>query len=94
MIILDSLHEDYEYYKITYIKIDNRYNNSYTDLRITKQEYFSFCLADLLPNLKKIINLDIWIRRYKFNTINIKNDTLSVSSFFNIIFNCGIYTWL
>jgi lipopolysaccharide biosynthesis glycosyltransferase len=58
MIILDSLHEDYEYYKITYIKIDNRYNNSYTDLRITKKEYFRFCLADLLPNLKKIINLD------------------------------------
>jgi lipopolysaccharide biosynthesis glycosyltransferase len=58
MIILDSLHENYEYYNITYIKIENRYNNSYTDLRIIKQEYFRFCSEDLLPNLKKIINLD------------------------------------
>ena len=52
MIILDSLHEDYEYYKITYIKIDNRYNNSYTDLRITKQEYFRLIINIYYMNSK------------------------------------------
>ena len=65
MIILDSLHEDYEYFNITYIKMDNRYDNSYTDLRITKQAYYRFSLAELLPNLKKIIYLDTDIIIYK-----------------------------
>ena len=42
MIILDSLHEYYEYFNITYIKMDNRYDNSYTDLRITKEHIIDF----------------------------------------------------
>ena len=55
---LNSLHEEYEYFNLTFIQMDNRYNNSYTDLRISEQAYYRFSLGELLPNLNKIIYLD------------------------------------
>ena len=65
VIFLNSLHENYEYFNITYIKMDNRYDKCYTDKRITKQAYYRFSLGELLPNLNKIIYLDSDIIVYK-----------------------------
>ena len=55
---LETLYEQYEFFNITYIKMDDRYDKSYTDSRITKQAYYRFSLGELLPNLNKIIYLD------------------------------------
>ena len=46
MKFIDSLHEIYEYFNITFIKMDNRYNNAYIDNRITKEAYYRFSLAE------------------------------------------------
>ena len=73
---LNSLHEEYEYFNLTFIQMDNRYNNSYTDLRISEQAYYRFSLGELLPNLNKIIYLDTDIIVYK-----------DLSNFYNLNFN-------
>ena len=62
---IDSLYEFYEYFNITYITMDDRYDKAYTDHRITKQAYYRFSLGELLPNLNKIIYLDTDIIAYK-----------------------------
>ena len=76
MNILDSLHEDYDYFNLTFIQMDNRYNQAYTDSRISKQAYYRFSLGELLPNLNKIIYLDTDIIAYK-----------DLSKFYDINFN-------
>ena len=76
MNFLDSLHEEYEYFNITFITMDKRYNNSYTDHRITEQAYYRFSLGELLPNVNKCIYLDTDIIAYK-----------DLSNFFNLNFN-------
>ena len=73
---LDSLYEEYEYFNITFITMDNRYKNSYTDHRITEQAYYRFSLGELLPNVNKCIYLDTDIIVYK-----------DLANFFNINFN-------
>ena len=73
---LDSLYEEYEYFNITFITMDNRYNNSYTDHRITEQAYYRFSLGELLPNVNKCIYLDTDIIVYK-----------DLDKFFNLNFN-------
>ena len=56
--------------------MDNRYNQAYTDSRISKQAYYRFSLGELLPNLNKIIYLDTDIIAYK-----------DLSKFYDINFN-------
>lgn len=73
---LQSLYDEYEYFNITYIKMDNRYDHSYTDNRITEQAYYRFSLGELLPNLNKIIYFDSDIIVYK-----------DLTNFYNINFN-------
>ena len=73
---LESLHEDYDFFNITFIRMDNRYDNAYTDRRITKQAYYRFSLGELLPNLNKTIYFDTDIIVYK-----------DLTKFFNINFN-------
>ena len=73
---IDSLHEIYEYFNITFIKMDNRYNNAYIYNRITKEAYYRFSLAELIPQINKIIYLDTDIIVYK-----------ELSNFYNLNFN-------
>ena len=73
---IDSLYELYEYFNITFITMDDRYDKAYTDHRISKQAYYRFSLGELLPNLNKIIYLDTDIIVYK-----------DLSQFYNINFN-------
>ena len=73
---LESLHEQYEDFNITFITMDNRYQRAYTDRRITTQAYYRFSLGEFLPNLNKIIYFDTDIIVYK-----------DLSNFYNLNFN-------
>jgi hypothetical protein len=55
---LKSLHEQYDYFNITFIEIDNRYDKAFISRHITKEAYFKFSLGELIPHLNKIIYLD------------------------------------
>ena len=73
---LISLYEENEYFNITFIQMDDRYDKAYTDRRITKQAYYRFSLGELLPNLNKIIYIDADIIAYK-----------DLTKFYNLNFN-------
>ena len=45
--------------------MDKRYDNAYADKKLTKQAYYRLSLAELLPNLNKIIYIDTDIIAYK-----------------------------
>ena len=62
---LKSLYDEYYHFNITFIKMDNRYDKSYTDSRITKQAYYRFSLGELLLQLNKVIYFDADIIVYK-----------------------------
>jgi len=55
---LESLYEQYEYFNITFLKMDNRWDNAFTARYLTIHTYFRYSLAELIPNLDKIIYLD------------------------------------
>lgn len=57
-ILMDSLFEQFYYFNITYIQMDERYQNAFVHRYITNQAYYRFSLGCLLPNLNKIIYLD------------------------------------
>ena len=73
---LNSLYEENEYFNITFIQMDDRYDKAYTDRRITSQAYYRFSLGELLPNLNKIIYIDADIIAYK-----------DLTKFYNLNFN-------
>ena len=73
---IQTLHEEYDYFNITFIKMDERYNKAYTDRRITTQAYYRFSLGKLIPYLNKIIYFDTDIIVYK-----------DLSNFYNLNFN-------
>jgi lipopolysaccharide biosynthesis glycosyltransferase len=55
---LKTLHEQYDYFNISFIEIDNRYDKAFISRHITKEAYFKFSLGELIPHLNKIIYLD------------------------------------
>ena len=75
-----NFRQNYEFFNITYIKTDNRYNQTYTDSRITKQVYYRFSLGELLSNILKIIYFDSDIILYKdllnFYNLNFEGKTI------------------
>ena len=71
-----TLYTEYDYFNITFIEIDNRYDKAYTDHRITKEAYYRFSLGELLPTLNKIIYLDTDVIVYK-----------DLNKFYNLNFN-------
>jgi len=52
--LIDSLYEQYEYFNITFIKMDDRYNKAFTIRYLTNHAYYRYSLGELLPNLDKI----------------------------------------
>ena len=55
---LRSLYDQYDYFNITILKIDNRYDKAFISRYITKETYFRCSLGELIPYLNKIIYLD------------------------------------
>lgn len=55
---LKSLYDQYDYFNITILKIDNRYDKAFISRYITKETYFRCSLGELIPHLNKIIYLD------------------------------------
>ena len=55
---IESLYEQFEHFNITFLKMDNRYSNAYSNRYITKNAFYRLSLGELLPNLDKIIYLD------------------------------------
>ena len=54
---LNSLYDQYDLFNITFIKMDNKYNNAYTSRYLTKETYYRFSTGELIPHLNKIIYL-------------------------------------
>ena len=77
---LKSLYEQYDYFNITFMEIDKRYDKAFVSRYITKETYFRFSLGELIPNLNKIIYLD--------NDVNVFKD---LSNLYNLNFNDKIF---
>ena len=60
-----SLYDQFDFFNITFIKMDNRYKNAYISRRMSLQTYYRFSLGELLPNINKIIYLDGDVIVYK-----------------------------
>lgn len=55
---LESLYEQYDYFNITFIRMDDKYKNAYNSGKLSIHVYFRYSLGELIPNLDKIIYLD------------------------------------
>ena len=73
---LKSLYEQYDYFNITFMEIDNRYDKAFTSRYVTKEAYFRLSLGELIPHLNKIIYLD--------NDVIVFKD---LTNFYNMNFN-------
>ena len=62
---INSLFEQFDFFNITFIKIDDRYKNAYISRRMSYETYYRFSLGELLPDLNKIIYLDGDVIVYK-----------------------------
>ena len=58
ILLLESLYQQFEYFNITFIKMDNRFNKAFTSRYLTSHAYYRYSLGELIPNLDKIIYLD------------------------------------
>ena len=73
---LNSLYDQYDLFNITYLKMDNKYDFAYISRYLTKQTYYRFSVAELIPYVNRIIYLDTDIIVY--------ND---LNEFYNLNFN-------
>jgi lipopolysaccharide biosynthesis glycosyltransferase len=55
---LKSLYDQYDYFNITILELDNRYDKAFVSSYITKETYFRFSLGELIPHLNKLIYID------------------------------------
>lgn len=62
---LRSLYDQYDYFNITFIEMDERYDKAFISRYITKEAYYRFSLGELIPYLNKIIYLDTDIIAYR-----------------------------
>ena len=53
--LIYSLYEQFDYFNITFIKMDNRYEKAYTRRYLSKNAFYRLSLGELLPNLNKIL---------------------------------------
>lgn len=93
---LNSLYDQYDLFNITYIKMDNRYDNAYISRYLTKQTYYRFSIGELIPFLDRIIYLDTDIIVYndlnEFYNLNFNGKIiLGQPTFFNKSTKTGIY---
>ena len=55
ILLLESLYQQFEYFNITFIKMDNRFNKAFTSGYLTSHAYYRYSLGELIPNLDKIL---------------------------------------
>ena len=55
ILLLESLYQQFEYFNITFIKMDNRFNKAFTSRYLTSHAYYRYSLGELIPNLDKIL---------------------------------------
>ena len=63
--LITSLYEQFDYFNITFIEMDERYNEAFISKRMTKQTYFRFSLGEIFPFLNRILYLDSDVIIYK-----------------------------
>ena len=89
---LTSLYEQYDYFNITILKIDNRYDRAFISRYLSKETYFRCSLGELIPYLNKIIYLDTDVIVYKdlTNLYNLNfNDKMILGQ--SVLFENGFY---
>ena len=77
---LRTLYEIYNYFNLTFIKLDDRYDKAYTSEYITIHAYYRFSLGELLHNWNKTIYIDTDIIAYR-----------DLNKFYNMNFNGKIF---
>ena len=75
-----QLYEEYDYFNLTFIQMDERYDKAYKSRYITIQTYYRFSLGELLSNINKTIYIDTDIVVYK-----------DLNNFYNLNFNGKIF---
>ena len=73
---INSLYDQYDFFNITFIRMDDRYNKAFISRYISHESYFRFSIGTLLPFLNKIIYLDT-------DTIVLRD----LTNFYNLNFN-------
>ena len=63
--LIISLYEQFDNFNITFVKMDDRYNDAFLSKRMTVQTYFRFSLGELFPFLNRILYLDSDVIVYK-----------------------------
>ena len=63
--IILNLYEQYDFFNITFFRMDNRFDNVKMFRYITKSDYFKLALDDYLKNINKVIYLDCDVIVYK-----------------------------
>ena len=91
---LKSLYDEYDYFNITILKIDNRYDKAFISRYLTKETYFRCSLGELIPYLNKIIYLDTDVIVFKdlTNLYNLNfNDKMILGQSVHFEKNSGYY---
>ena len=57
-LFLERLYQQYDYFNITFITMDDRYKKAFTNGYLTSQAYYRYSLGELIPYLDKIIYMD------------------------------------
>ena len=55
---IETLYEQFDYFNISFLKMDNRYEKAFTNRYLTKNAFYRLSLGELLPNSDKVIYLD------------------------------------
>ena len=56
--LLESLYKQYDYFNITFLRNDKRYDKAFISRYLTKQTYYRCSLGELIPYLDRVIYLD------------------------------------
>ena len=92
---LSSLYNQYELFNITFLSMDNRYDNAFISRYLTSQAYYRFSLGELIPYLDKIIYLDTDVIAYydltQFYSLNFNGKMILAQQTYSKKLKEGLY---